>query len=219
MKGRGMKKDRYRRISVVMAILIGGARAEAATGKTTYYGITSLRNETHSLLTVFGPATLTNVTVTGDTSLKGSSTLTNSRFQDLQVHGPLRGLNLTCQTLEAFGPVTLSAATVRGKASIKGTLTVNGGTFQEVFVTADEITLKDASLKSLRVLKNHLDDSDPSRRAFVHLEGTTRIDGGIIFEGNQGVVLVKSREVVLSGPLQGGTRQDLVSPSPSSRKP
>tara|TARA_A100000171_G_C2128821_1_gene145283 strand:- start:748 stop:1371 length:624 start_codon:yes stop_codon:yes gene_type:complete len=186
--------------------LIGFSAETLGQFQTSYYGPTTLENQTHPMLTIFGPATLRNVTVTGKTSLKGSATLIGGHYGVINIHGPFRGVGVTCQTLEAYGPVSLNSSDIQGQFIVNGPLTVDGGTFQDISVAADEVTLKDAQLQSLTVRQNHPDHPRPQA---VSLEGTTSITGDIIFEGKNGVVRVKNDTVTFKGNLENGRRENL----------
>ena len=168
------------------------------SSKTNYFGPTSLQNEVHPMLSIMGPATLNNVTVTGPMSLKGPADLTNGHFQALSIYGRLKGVNLTCQTLEVFGPTTLSTVTVNGTTTVMGPLVIDTGSFQEVTVAADKVTIKDARLKSLVIKQNHPDHPRPQ---MVTLEGKTVIEGDVILEGGKKVSLIKDDEVKIQGQI------------------
>lgn len=174
------------------------------SSKTNYFGPTSLQNETHPMLTIMGPATLNNVTVTKKTTLHGPATLRNSRFQSLEVLGVLNGTNISSKTLTVKGSTSLSGVTVEGDTSIMGPFVANGGSFQDITVAADEITLKDVQVQNLYIKQNHPDHPKPQA---LNLEGESIIAGDIVFEGKKGIVKIKNEDVSISGNIKGGEKE------------
>lgn len=174
------------------------------SSKTNYFGPTSLQNETHPRLSIMGPATLDNVTVTEGTTVHGPATLRNSRFHSLEVLGLLNGTNISSQSLTVKGPTSLSNVTVKGDTSIMGPFVADEGSFQDITVAADEITFKDVQVQNLYIQQNHPDHPKPQT---LNLEGNSIISGDITFEGKKGVVKIKNENVSISGKITGGEKE------------
>lgn len=195
-----MKKT-YLTIAFILGCFYVSPVLAALSSKTNYFGLTHLKNETHARLTIMGAATLENITVTGPTSLHGPATVTNSRFQSLQVLGLLNGVNITCEDLVIVGSASLSNASISGSTTITGALTVDGGSFQDLTVIADQITLKDAKIQNLLIKQG--DAAHPRPQTLI-LQGETTIEGDLHFEGNKGLVYIEGEGVSVLGDLTGG---------------
>lgn len=149
------------------------------------YGPTHYSKRTFSTLTVYGPTELHHVTIKGA----------------LNVHGPLEAHHTTIQHLEVMGPVDCAHTIIEGESILFGPLDAKHSKFKGALrIATNVLTLKDSEVASLTLIPSN---SNHKRIQRVHLHHGTVIQGDIVFEEDDGLVILHKGAKIL-GKVIGG---------------
>lgn len=183
----------------------------------TYNGPTSLRFTRKAEVTINGPATIKQASIktlvvngpldfyeieaTVSATIAGYMKGEKGRFTKLQVTGPFYGHRIDCGELNVVGPVEVSYLKVTGDTTILGPLTATEAKFNNIIITADKISLNNATVNNLLIKK-----TDKEETQTLILTGSTVINGDVTFESGNGIIHADS-SVVIHGSVKG-TKQE-----------
>ncbi|MDP3889255.1 MAG: hypothetical protein Q8Q25_01775 [bacterium] len=149
-------------------------------------------------VTINGNATFNNRSMKS-VLVNGKATLKNVTISDtLSVNGALQASYSTIGTLHTNGNAYLSKTIVQGLSSISGFLQADQSTFDEISISTRNMILVNCTTKTITVKKQM-----PSLEQIVDLSNTT-VNGDILFEGNQGKVILRGISKV-TGNITGAT--------------
>jgi hypothetical protein len=176
---------------------------KAAQNSEKHFGPTFIENKRLDTLTVFGPATLEHITVTGGTDIMGPAKIKESTLSNIKISGPLDARKINISSLEATGPVKLERVSVDGKTKIYGPLNAEESKFTDtITIATDKMTLDHTTAQNIEVQKNSNWLEKPQK---VYLTNKTVVNGNISFEAGNGIVIVK-KGATLKGEVKGGKK-------------
>lgn len=148
---------------------------------SVHYGPTRINNEKIKGLTIYGPASVSNTSVTNETTIKGPIEASYSSFENMHIDGIAK----------------LDHVKVSGELNMNGPVYAFDSDINEISIATSELRLSNTRVTKLVVRKN-----DNPQRQRVYLERQSKVDT-LIFEAKDGiVVLIDSTASV--GKLEGG---------------
>jgi hypothetical protein len=147
-------------------------------------------------IVVRGPLNFSEIVATQFADIKGPVKGDHGKFGKLQVMGTLEGDYILSDELHVKGPVNVSYLLVNKDAEIMGPLNVQKGKFHNLIITADKINLEDVYADRIEVKQG------TEQSQILTLKGSTIINGDIIFESGNGVI-VKSSTAQILGSVKG----------------
>jgi hypothetical protein len=151
---------------------------------SVHYGPTNISNESLEDLTIYGPGTINDSTISKVAMIKGPVKAKNSSFNKLTLDGIANFENVTVNDLDMAGPLFAQNSTVKNAS-----------------VASVRIGLSNSKIAKLVVRRNERDDRPPE----VYLEKGAKIDS-LTFESKNGrVILADSSSSVKN--LEGGKIQ------------
>lgn len=155
----------------------------AVKGGVEIFGHFSALESNVGTLKVFGAARLTKVTVNGATQIHGSLDAKHAVLSDTQVFGAVKAEHSSFAKMQVFGTLHADHSFFNGPLSINSVLA----------------KMNDCQAKALTFAKQ---THDPRIQKLI-LDGKTSIDGPIEFESGTGLIIVKSKKVLLPKIIKG----------------
>ena len=161
-----------------------------------------------------GSVNLENVEL-GKTQVNGSAEFKNSKFQSLEVNGTLdfqdliiaesvkvngtiKGKHIQCRYLIVSGDLEGNSIHVKGDTRISGYFNVSNSSFEDLEISSKKIVLNNTTTKNI-VIKA----SKNNAKQQIILNGTTIVNGNIIFESGFGEVVL-DKKAKIQGQVSGG---------------
>jgi cytoskeletal protein CcmA (bactofilin family) len=133
-----------------------------ATAKSCRFGNSVMAN-----VTCYGPADMNKTTVT----------------KDIQIEGPLNGVNVTLGSMTVDGPVELHESVVNGLVDVNGFMTAHKVDFHgNMAIETGDMTLDHSSVEGSIKMTSNITNQ------VVNLECGATVSGSIKFIGHPGVV-------------------------------
>jgi hypothetical protein len=167
-----------------------------------HYGPTFLQNQVLENLKAYGPLHLNKTTVRGKVQAHGSLTAFDATMKSLEAYGPVTAKNVFFASIDAIGPVILDNVRVKNSLKIKGPLNARNTKIGHAEIIADEVILIDSEAQNIWIKK----DKNKSKLFIqkLYLMGKTTISGPIIFESENGEVIIQGDSDVNINDVQGG---------------
>jgi hypothetical protein len=170
------------------------------TDAETHTGSTKIEDKKYTNLRIFGPATLSNVTLSGILGIAGPLTIKSSNITKLLAMGTVKLEKVTLSTAKVTGVFNSEESTVTDTLLVTGAFNAEDSTFKgPIEITTAKMNFDHCTAASIHVLKNAASVTEPQK---IFLSKTI-VTGDITFDAGNGVIYAK-KGTVIKGKVNGG---------------